>query len=198
MRLRLAVIATCALAPLLLASCSSTPDTRSFSAATTCTADLVHEIVPQFIDAFNRGDLTALDRLFSDTVFSWYSTDAPGPRLGAAAKDRSTLITYFATRHRAHERLDLTSLNITNAGGTNGDFTFVLTRRADDLAATRYSGKGGIQCRVMPPSIFVWSMAPYAWSPIELLPWAAALMAGTIAIIAIVLWRRRKLPRWRT
>jgi ketosteroid isomerase-like protein len=191
MRLRLAVVGTCVLAPLLLASCG-TPDTRSFSTATTCTADIVHAIVPQFIDAFNRGDLTAVDQLFSDTVFSWYSTDAPGPRFGAAAKDRSTLIPYFAARHRAHERLELTSLNITDAGGTNADFTFVLTRSADDLAATRYSGKGGIQCRVMPASIFVWSMATYSWSPIELLPFGGALMVAAIVATAVLLWRRRR------
>jgi hypothetical protein len=194
MRLGLSLVATCALAPLLLASCE-TPETRSFSTATACTVDLVHEIVPQFIDAFNRGDRTQLDALFADSNFAWYSTDAPGQRFNAAAKDRSTLIAYFAARHRAHEHLDLTSLNVTFVSELRGGFTFLLTRRADDLQPTRYNGKGEIQCRVMPASIAVWAMDPHPWSPIELLPWAAALTAGIIAIIAIVLWRRRKLLR---
>lgn len=191
MRLRLAVVAAWALAPLLLASCG-TPDTPSFSAATTCTAGLVHEIVPQFIDAFNRGDLTELDRLFATSNFSWYSTDSPGQRFDQAAKDRSTLIPYFAARHRAHERLELISVNVSYALPGDAGFWFVLTRSADDLQPTRYNGKGGIQCGVMPASIAVWAMDPYPWSPIELLPWAGALLVAVIGITAVLLWRRRR------
>jgi hypothetical protein len=43
----------------------------------------------------------------------------------------------------------------------------------------------------MPISLTVWAMGPEPWSPVELLPAAAALILVTAAIGAILLWRRR-------
>jgi hypothetical protein len=190
MRKRLALALVSGFGALTLAGCAA-PAASSSSTTTGCTPGLVREIVPRFIDAFNRGDLTQLDRLVADANFSWYATNAPGERLNAAAQDRNTLIDYFAMRHRVHERLDLTALNITYVNEADGGFWFILTRSADDLAPTRYSGKGEIQCSVMPASISVWAMDAYPWSPIELLPWAGALLIGAIAASGLVLWRRR-------
>ena len=191
MRLRLWLLSHCGLVLLLVAGCG-TAATSSPSTPTTCTGDLVHQLVAQFIDAFNRGDLTQLDRLVADSNFAWYATDAPGERFNAAARDRGTLMSYFAARHRSHEHLDLISLNVTYAVPGDAGFWFVLTRSADDLPPTRYNGKGGIQCSIMPASIAVWAMNPYPWSPIELLPWASALLVAAIAVSAVILWRRRR------
>jgi hypothetical protein len=156
----------------------------------------VRVVVGRFIDAFNRGDLIQLDQLVSDRLFSWYSTDAPGQRFNAEAKDRGTLMAYFAGRHQQHERLALNSLDVTFTNDRAGGFTFSLTRSADDgLPPTRYDGKGEVQCAIKPISVGVWSMATWQWSPIELLAPAAGLILLTAAIGAILLWRRRSAQR---
>lgn len=46
---------------------------------TPCTAPAVETLVRRFIDAFDAGDVRALDALFArEPKFEWYSTDAPG------------------------------------------------------------------------------------------------------------------------
>jgi len=132
----------------------------------------------------------------SDQLFSWYSTDAPGQRFNADAKDRSTLVTYFAARHQQHERLALNSLDVTFTSDRAGGFVFRLTRSADDgLPPTRYGGKGEVQCAIRPISLAVWSMARRPWSLLELLPEALALVVLVAAIGTILLWRRRSAQR---
>ena len=183
---------------LLLAACQGVPGSTSGSGGTStpCTTSDVRVVVERFIDAFNRGDITKLDQLVSDQLFSWYSTDAPGERFGAEAKDRGTLMAYFAARHQQHERLALNSLDVGFTNDRAGGFTFSLTRSADDgLPPTRYGGKGEVQCAIKPISVGVWSMATWQWSPIELLAPAAGLILLTAAIGAILLWRRRSAQR---
>jgi hypothetical protein len=99
---------------------------------------------------------------------------------------------YFAARHQQHEHLALISLDVTYTSTINAGFWFRVTRRSDDgLPPTRYTGKGEVQCSPMPISLTVWAMGPEPWSPVELLPAAAALILVTAAIGAILLWRRR-------
>jgi hypothetical protein len=153
-------------------------------------------VVGRFIDAFNRGDISQLDQLVSDQQFAWYSTDAPGQRFNAEAQNRGTLMAYFAARHQQHELLRLRTLDVTFTDATSGGFWFRLTRSADDgLAPTAYNGKGGIQCTTMPKSLTTWAMDPLPWSPIELVPQAAAVILLGAAIGAILLWRRRSAKR---
>src|SRR5215211_7850006 len=74
-----------------------------------------------FTRAFNAGDIRKLDGLFARKSangragFKWYSTGPPGARFGGAATNRSTLMSYFAGRHRAGERLKLLQLSGGNA-----------------------------------------------------------------------------------
>ena len=132
----------------------------------------------------------------SDQLFSWYSTDAPGQRFNAEAKDRGTLMAYFAARHQQHELLALNSLDVTFTNDRAGGFVFSLTRSADHgLPPSRYVGKGEVQCAIRPISVSVWAMGRRQWSPIELLPVAAALILVAAAIGAILLWRRRSAQR---
>jgi hypothetical protein len=103
---------------------------------------------------------------------------------------------YFAARHRQHEHLVLNSLDVTFTDATRGGLWAHLTRSADDgLPPTRYVSKGEIQCSTMPSSLTVWGMGRYPWSPIELLPEAAALILIAAGVGAIVLWRRRTTRR---
>src|SRR3984893_18012356 len=178
----------------LLAACQGVPGATSGSSGTSsaCSTNDVRQVVGRFIEAFNRGDLAQLNQLVSDQLFSWYSTDAPGQRFNEEAKDRGTLIAYFAARHQQHERLTLNSLDVGFTNDRKGGFAFSVTRSADDgLPPTRYGGKGEVQCATKPISLAVWSMARWQWSPIELLPEALALIALAAAIGTILLWRRR-------
>jgi hypothetical protein len=151
--------ASAAVAAVLLAS--SGPASGDGSAATTrnCATGEPRLLVNAFIAAFNSGASARLDRIFAPvSSFKWYSTDAPGLRLGPAAYSRSTLIPYFAERHRARERLTLTSW--TGGGNSNGyaHFQFELVRKARDLAPTPYQGKGALICSNTRNRIAVWSM----------------------------------------
>jgi hypothetical protein len=182
----------------LLAACQGVPGATSGSSGTSnpCSTNDVRPVVERFIDAFNRGDLAQLDQLVSDQLFSWYSTDAPGERFNADAKDRGTLMAYFAVRHQRHERLALNSLDVGFTNDRAGGFVFSLTRSADDgLPPTRYGGKGEVQCAIRPISLSLWSMARWPWSPIDLLPQAAAVILLAAAIGTILLWRRRSAKR---
>jgi ketosteroid isomerase-like protein len=163
------------------------------SAGSSCSPREVRQVVERFVDAFNRGDIAQLDQLVSDQQFDWYATDAPGQRFNAEADDRSTLMAYFAARHSQHEHLVLSSVEVTFTTPGQSGFWFVLTRSADDgLPPTAYNGKGEVQCATRPSSVTVWAMDPLPWSPIQLLPEAAALVLLAAAMGAIVLWRRRQ------
>ena len=116
------------------------------------------DLLNQFLAAFNSGDVGQLDSLVSTRAFVWWSTDAPGPRLDPGARDRTTLIDYFATRHRHRDRLDLKAFRYNGQSGNFGNFEFSLVRTADDLyEPTAYGGKGAVDCSGV--GLSVWSMA---------------------------------------
>jgi hypothetical protein len=126
-----------------------------------CTKEEVETLVVRFIDAFNRGDLSALDSVFAqEPDFEWYSTDAPGERFTPLANDRSSLVPYFASRHAVGERLALRSFRFNgNSSTPYGNFEYGLSRSAEDVAPTPYYGKGAAFCyRYRSDVIFVWSM----------------------------------------
>jgi hypothetical protein len=124
-----------------------------------CAPGEARQVVQSFVRAFNARDLPALDRVFAPAAsFNWFSTGRPGPRLGPAAYDRSTLLSYFRARHRAGERLRL--VRFRGGGNANGysHFQFFIERRARALAPTVYEGKGAAICAVSGDTISVWSV----------------------------------------
>jgi hypothetical protein len=126
-----------------------------------CSVAESRQLVVSFIGAFNNGSIAHLDRIFAPPAsFKWYSTSAPGRRLGPAAYARSTLAHYFAGRHAQRERLLLQWWQ--GGGNANGysNFQFHLIRRALDLQPTAYEGKGAIVCSTSGDTIAVWSMGP--------------------------------------
>lgn len=126
-----------------------------------CTVTTVRKLISQFVRAFNAGDQPTLKRLWARQGhgFDWYSTDAPGQRIGSTARDRSGLERYFAGRHAAGERLRLTSFQFNGNTAGYGNFQYTLIRRADDLAPTAYAGKGAAICTSTRSMLGVWSMA---------------------------------------
>jgi hypothetical protein len=139
---------------------------RAKERPTTCAAGEVETLVGRFLEAFNAGDMAALDRLFArEPEFEWYSTGGPGERLDPIARDRASLMPYFAARHARGERLALRSFtfngNATFRSRTHGNFVYALVRSADDLQSSDYRGKGAALCyRNRADELFVWSMGP--------------------------------------
>jgi hypothetical protein len=153
MRFALAVVLTLALAPAATSAVTLPPDQQD------CAPGEARQVVQRFVRAFNARDLPALDRVFAPAAsFNWFSTGRPGPRLGPAAYDRSTLLSYFRARHRAGERLRL--VRFRGGGNANGysHFQFFIERRARALAPTVYEGKGAAICAVSGDTISVWSV----------------------------------------
>jgi hypothetical protein len=104
-----------------------------------------------FVSAYNRGDTARLDALFAGPpAFQWYSSNAPGLRRTAAAKNRGSLTAYFRARHLKRDRLRLVRFTFTgNDAGGYGNFVFRLKRSAADYrkgAPFGLIGKGAAVC----------------------------------------------------
>lgn len=132
-----------------------------------CRPGEVEHGVVAFTRAFNGGDLRRLDGLFARkgingrAGFQWYSTGPPGSRFGSAATNRSTLMSYFAARHRAGERLKLLQLSGGRADdNAYADFAFQILRQARGLRATAFEGKGASICSRYSARIAVWAVGP--------------------------------------
>jgi hypothetical protein len=139
------------------ACCGTAASARS----SRCTAGTTKALVRAFVADYDAGHVAAIDRMWArEPSFQWYSTIAPGSRLGSKAYDRTTLAAYFRARVRAHERITVTELragfdptrNLVNFGGK-------LVRHADDGGSSGPKDfKGAATCRVTGPSLIVWSM----------------------------------------
>lgn len=133
---------------------------RASGAQSPCSPRETRTLVARFIVNFNDGDLRELNRLFSSPgLFKWFSVSGPSGRLNDASTNRTTLLAYFAKRHRKGERLALQSFQWKGYSLGLGQFLYSLTRRADDLGPTSYFGKGAVLC-LHPRTISVWSMGP--------------------------------------
>jgi hypothetical protein len=124
-----------------------------------CAPGDTRRLAERFVRAFNTRDNATLDRVFAPAAsFNWYSTGAPGARLGRAAYDRSTLLPYFRSRQRQAERLRL--VRFQGGGNANGygHFRFYVERRSRELRPTVFEGKGAAICAAGGDTISVWSV----------------------------------------
>ena len=123
-----------------------------------CTAAEVRVLVDAFVAAYNRGDLRTLDRILAGPdLFQWYSSGPPAPRFRADARNRATLMAYFAERHAAGERLELLDFRFNGNNAVFGDFEYEL-RDGTDFQPRHFVGKGSAVCDRRPRRIAVWSM----------------------------------------
>jgi hypothetical protein len=115
-----------------------------------CGAVQARSTLAAFVAAFNNGQPSTLGGLFAraNEGFQWYAVNADiAPRLNDAAKNRATLLRYFADRHRHSERLLLQRFTYVGYSLGKAGFTFRLLRSADDLTPPAiYDGKGAINC----------------------------------------------------
>src|SRR5260370_4458449 len=126
-----------------------------------CKVHEVADFISTFFDAVNRGDRAQLARSFASSI-QWYTvTDANG---SMTVSTRDDLLTYFADRHKHHERLRLLKIRVSGPSWHGGsDIVFLLTRQADDLDGGSQSqpilvnGKGAMFCKER--AIFVWAWA---------------------------------------
>ena len=125
-----------------------------------CSAATTKTLVRSFAADYSDGRVAAIDRMFApEPYFQWFSSSAPGSRLGGQAYDRATLAAYFRARARAHERIILTTLSARYDPNRNiVNFSGELLRRADDVPAARHPFKGAAACRSDRPTLIVWSM----------------------------------------
>lgn len=168
----------------VVAALVATPDA---AATASCSA---RPAVNSFVTALNGGDLDAVDERFAREGEGWvwyFANDRAGRRLGAAAARRDTLRAYFSIRIRRHETLRLLRFE----EGGDGNFTFVLRRRADDLRPVVRVGKGWVSCAT--GKIGVWGIggapAPSTFGPCPrgLLPVRAAdVPAAAAAVLRFV------------
>jgi hypothetical protein len=127
-----------------------------------CGARDARSTVTRFLAAFNRGDLRKLNVLVAlGAGFDSYAVNGgPGQRVRRAASNRSTLIPYFAERHRRSERLVLMRFGVDRRSLGKASFWFELLRRADDLKPEAlYVGKGAVGCNRR-RAIAAWAMGP--------------------------------------
>jgi hypothetical protein len=133
------------------------PAATTSAGCTAATTTLIHA----FVRDYAQGRIAAADRLWAPAGrFKWFSTNAPGARLGARAYNRATLAAYLRARARRHERLRLVKLGA-GYDETRGIVNFAgkLVRSADDIAPRPAQDfKGAADCPAGRPLLIVWSM----------------------------------------
>lgn len=127
-----------------------------------CGVGDARETLQAFFQSLAERRVARTDALFAaEPLFEWYSTTAPGARLRAEARRRSTLPDYLRARIAKRERLRLLRANVVatlapDEQAING----YVVRRANDLRPTRFGFKAQISCAPNGRNqIFVWSMA---------------------------------------
>jgi hypothetical protein len=126
-----------------------------------CTADATKALLRAFVRRYDNGRVQLIDRMWARSPrFQWFSSGAPGARLGERAYDRATLATYFRSRVRAHEWIRLTLLR---AGYDPArdivNFSGKLVRSAKDIRPRGPQDfKGAADCLSGRPMLIVWSM----------------------------------------
>lgn len=152
---------TCLLAFVAVGVGSSSATAGTAAPQPGCTADAAKTLVRTFVRDYGAGRIAAADRVWAPAGrFKWFSTDAPGARLGERAYNRGTLAAYFRARSHMHERLQLVKL-VARYDRSRGVVNFVgrLVRSADDIApGPAQDFKGAADCPSGRVSLIVWSM----------------------------------------
>ncbi len=125
------MIAVLAFATAVTSTQATADGTATAAKQASCSSAETRAALISFVTAFNRGDFARLDSLFaSEPAFEWYSSEAPGQRLGTKAKRRTTLIGYFRMRHANGDRLGLGSFGFNGNSRRYGNFEMTIRRKA--------------------------------------------------------------------
>jgi hypothetical protein len=123
-----------------------------------CDVASLRRILSTFVSAYNGGDYRQLESLFSRERFVWYYAIGPDRNLRGAKHNRDTLIPYFRARHRANDRLEVSSFRFNGyeRDRDRGHFEIDGRRRSDDVRSGEWrtmTGKGGLDCSKPPVRI---------------------------------------------
>ncbi len=110
------------------------PSAESVVAKRKCTERRARAVIHSFVDAYNAGDLEALDAMFAISDFYQYRV-LPLERGEPAASERQSLLSYFEERHGQGDVFTLKSLEVGRAHRPEGGFYFHawLQRESKDL-----------------------------------------------------------------
>lgn len=132
----------------------------SSAARPRCSPSEVLDLVHDFIDAYNRGDVSYLDQIWAqEPDFFWYFDAADPTRRAGLSEQRATLPMHFLRRSLLGDQLHVERLSVSWERGWHGawDLTFELRRSSDDAAAEgRHHGKGAATCQ----RLHAWAMGP--------------------------------------
>ncbi len=140
----------------------------SSKATANCATERVRGTVVRFVAAFDAGSARRLNRLIVPaSEFRRYTVNGvPGRRTGHGARARSTLLRYFARRHKLSEELTLERFVLSRRFSGNASFRFEVLRAADDLKpAQLYVGRGATTCSGR-DRIADWTMRPNPEPPL--------------------------------
>lgn len=141
---------------------AATPRAADYLAG--CAPAEIEAFLARFLDAFNRGDLAALQTFFPAEAagkgnwdfagkkfqnFSMTDQQPIGSKRHFVAYDLPVLWAYFADRFARHERLALVYLGVTGQQAPLADLTLTFQRTADDVPADLglAHGKAVLNCR---------------------------------------------------
>lgn len=131
----------------------------SSAAGPRCSRSEVLDLVRDFVDAYNRGDVSYLDQIWAqEPDFFWYFDAADPTRRAGLSEQRATLPTHFLRRSLLGDQLRLQRVSVSWERGWHGawDVTFDLRRTSDDAASEgRHHGKGAATCQ----RLHAWTMA---------------------------------------
>ena len=108
-----------------------------------CAPSRAAGIVVRFIDAFNAGDQTSLESLFTATPT--VGAMNPPPRSYFISTSVPQLLEYFAERHRQHEKLRMPELHL-YYGAPRVGLGPTVERSADDIVTESAITKGELDC----------------------------------------------------
>lgn len=132
------------------------------SAEAPCGRAEARAIVRGFVDAFNRGDVDHLDRMWArEPDFFWLFDSADTARRSELSEDRVTLPHYFRQRALFGDQLHLRSLSVRWQRGWHAAWgvSFELHRVSDEPGVSgRYHGKGAVTCGNEGQLLHAWAM----------------------------------------
>lgn len=127
-----------------------------------CRASEARAIVRYFVDAFNRGDVDVLDRIWAqEPDFFWFFDSADALRRSELSEDRLTLPQYFRQRALLGDQLHLRDLGVRWQRGWHAAWgvSFELHRVSDEPGVSgRYHGKGAVTCGDQGQLLHAWAM----------------------------------------
>lgn len=120
-----------------------------------CSRAHARQLVHDFIDAYNEGNLGRLDAIIATEPDFGFFRVSP-ERDSRFAEDRSTLIPYFRERHDLDDQLELVDFRLNSKRGSSPSniwgFGLKIRRTSDDILPwgnATFVGKGAADCTIV-------------------------------------------------